>query len=244
MLDVVRFAEQFGGILVLETPINSQLDKLFDEWEKARSIDGDFVRDGIIDEDLWCKSAKILFLLKDRNLNDVQRKRLPIEEQIDFRIACKRGSWRVLGQWAYGLQKAIKGDFSTFKDANANHVEAFHSSAVLNLKKKAGKARANINEILSATRNDKDFILRQLDIIKPQIIVCCGRGELSVFEIARQNLLGSGQSNSEFPTKDAEGRVWIDFYHPSCFKAPDYLFNSLLLKLKEKPDDVPRGEVK
>ena len=191
--------------------INRRIDGLFQAFE-ARSGKR-LVRDGVIDPEVWDRMPhKVLFILKERNLNAVQMKKLPADEPYDFRLSCRRGHWRVLGQWAYGLQ-AASGSWPEFGVADEHHKEAFHGTAIINLKKTPGGESSDGRQILEGAREFAPLLLEQLKLIQPDVVICGGRGE--TLQIA-QEALG----------KDA-CRGWLDFYHPSCRRSHAFLYEKL-----------------
>jgi len=52
--------------------------------------------------------------------------------------------------------------------------DALRQTAVMNLKKITGRSWSDLDEINETAHRDKEFILREVDIIDPQVIVACG----------------------------------------------------------------------
>jgi len=198
--------------------INKKIDLLFDEYEKSSSSPR-LVRDGVIDPKKWDKSAcKIVFLLKERNLNTIQRDKLIKDHQekeiYDFRLSCQRGHWKVLGQWAYALNVLWGAGVPIFTEAQRQHIEAFHATAILNLKKTAGGAVSNSKIILDEGLAFKKLLARQFDLIRQDVVICGGKGDTYY---TAEKILGGHEY----------GR-WVDFYHPSCRKSHEFLFDKLV----------------
>ncbi len=190
--------------------INARIDELFDDLETKMGVR--LVRDGVINPLAWDEAPrKVLFILKERNLNAVQTKKIPADELYDFRLSCRRGNWRVLGQWAYSLQRPDARP--SFSEADQNHVQAFHASAIINLKKTPGNESSKTEDILASAGLFKDILNQQIDLLRPDVILCGGRG--SVLNIAR-SVLG----------RSCEG--WIDFYHPSCRLNRRLMYDALM----------------
>lgn len=151
---------------------NAKLDRLFEEWKQhyaGLKIDKTkFSADGIICEEKYdAAPKKILFVL--RETNDYKNG--------DLRDLYKDGPrLQMAGQlskWATG----ILHDFPEFTEVDMNEgnirTEAMKSIALMNVKKYTGGAIADFNLLHVFTRLDKDFIKREIEIINPQIIVCC-----------------------------------------------------------------------
>jgi hypothetical protein len=88
--------------------------------------------------------------------------------------------------------------------------EAFLASAVMNLKKLAGGAKANPKEIKEAVKSDQQYILRQLEILNPKIIVCGG-----TLCYLRPILKDFMQVNSAKFTYSWCDKLIMDHHHPS-----------------------------
>ncbi|MGB8656422.1 MAG: hypothetical protein WCE90_01390 [Candidatus Zixiibacteriota bacterium] len=162
----------------------------------------DFAEDGIVDEEKWNQiHRKILFFMKDKN-----------KHPGDIRELIKKTPWAPEGYWAYGLQQLTTVHIPTFTEAKKpeNLQTACWSSAVVNIKKLVGGSQANEIELIEAINRHPDFIKEELEIIQPDIIVCCG-----VFHLIKDLFTG-------MEPKGPDGRIfrqgnvtWVDFIHPS-----------------------------
>ena len=208
-----------------------QLNELFAKWPSL-SVDetANFIKDGIIQEDLWDNSPwKLAFLLKEMNKGKDGGLKVKTTYSNDLRISCRNDPWPRLGQWAYGLKHAkilvgIKGQ------TEKEWADAFMSTAVINLKKTAGGSTTDWSVLRDAAENQKERLRKEFEIIDPRIVVCGGRAECdSVFKIARD--IGLTSCDLTEPIMCAREkyvspklyydvvrrRVWIDFIHPSLF---------------------------
>ena len=188
-----------------------ELGELFKEWvEEYRqrnditpAVD-DFIEDGIIYEDRWTKApTKVLFLARETNGNPGDY----------LALIRKTGArrWVVAGAWAYALQNAAKNPPFSEAHIPENWQPAFLSSAIFNLKKKSGGKSANPEQILEVAKRDKVFIQRGLEIIKADIIVCCG-----TFSIAKEIIPGLKEQKAVDPDGKCfrlNETLWIDFCH-------------------------------
>lgn len=143
-----------------------------------------FIYDGIVNEELWNKGSnkKICFFLKEAYLkNGDESANLCqwLNEYDMWRM------WWVVSDWIYGINNTTNTIIPAFdeemldKTALAN--ERVRSSAIINVKKSNGKANSEYSELEQFAKNDREFIKRQFEEIKPEIIVCGNTVDL--FEI-------------------------------------------------------------
>lgn len=155
---------------------DAAINGLFEDWLEfygSKGIDTKgFSRDGIVDEDAFEKATRrVLFIL--RETNDFWTSN---EFRGDLRKFL-RGTlrwqlWHTLGRWAYG----ILNDFPDYRECD-NHRSirrALGSIAVINLKKITGGSWSDLEEINETALRDKTFILQEVDIIDPHVVVACG----------------------------------------------------------------------
>ena len=201
---------------------NKELNALFSEWkQKYPKYKGKFISDGIIDEDEYnLANKKILFIAKEANS--------PNQSAGDFRTWWPKGvrdnfSYR-LCEWAYGILK----DFPPLEDMDKDRASYIKKIAFMNLKKIGGGSTVDYKALSQVVTDEAQFIKRQIDIIRPQIIVGgVGREKYwtSIFN-------GIQFNPSKYDVKIArygEYRI-IHFYHPS-YRVPRAMSYSLLEKV-------------
>lgn len=194
------------------------LNNLFVDW-KQKYPSSKFAEDGIVKESLWNEApVKILFILKETR-----------DFSGNFRVEVYEKPWRILGYWAYGLINTKVDNLPPFANAKKadNWKEACRSVAILNLKKAPGGPNSDMKKIEENASKDKDLVVRELNIIKPEIVICC-----SVFNVIKRifdfNFI-------EFPEQDErcysyKDQIWIDYIHPSVRPLRhDMLYNTLLV---------------
>lgn len=203
---------------------NSELNQLFENWlqERPDYNEKGFKKDGIIDERLFAmqkaKGKAVLFLCKEPN--DLTKAawdyRTWWKEEIKYNFSIR------LAQWAYG----IVNDFPTMKEAADNG--SLNHIAFMNVKKIGGGAQSDNEEIISYIKRDKEFLLQQIKIINPDIIIGC----LTVTENWEHLFEGIQWQESEYDIYIAKwkGIKLIDFYHPSAHY-PSSMFYTLLEKV-------------
>lgn len=186
-----------------------QLDKLFDDWKaEIYPNSNSFIRDGIIDEEQWEKAnKKILFIAKEANNNS--------DGDWDFRVWWKDSinftfSYRI-GEWASGLLK----DFPPFDDINNNEArhDAIKKIAFMNINKTGGTSIANTVILKEHIDKSKEFILKQIEIINPEIIISCIGEYLDDYLFGNENWQKSGYA---IWVKKYNETKLISFLHPSA----------------------------
>ncbi len=215
-----------------------KLKELFKEW-KLRYEQGDFIEDGIIDEDRWDKAlAKVLFLAKETS-DDPGDYLARIRNE-------KAAGWDVAGAWAYAVQNVKLNPSYSEARKPENWSQAFLSSALLNLKKPKGTSSADMAKVLEVAKRDREFIYRELEIMNPGIILCCG-----TFNVATEIIPGfKGLKPIDLDGKCSRLNdvVWIDFCHFSARWRRDMMYYALQSIYRgvdsNIPDPVPGGPIR
>lgn len=220
---------QFRGDFFLGEPYDG-----FCNWDRK---EGD-------EEMLWNGSSKrVLILTKDLNepgdtwdirVESCGRKKVPADQKDAPYVQYQNiGFYRKLKRWVYGIFKSTnESDIPTFDYVygNSDELAKFYEQAPLvriNCKMKNGGNTVSNNELLSYINNDKEFLIQQIKMYQPNVIVCCGNqneeniiltqlvrgiyGDLKVIE---------NTGNWVYYSKDSNVLV-IDSYHPSSTKNGD-----------------------
>lgn len=150
---------------------NSAINTLFEErfeFYRSKGINTEeFSRDGIIDESLFNKAdRRILFILRETNKFPGGDLREFLSQTVQWQI------WRNVGRWACGISNEFP-DYSEC-DTHQNVCEAIRQTAIMNLKKITGGSWSDLDEINETAHRDRKFILREVEIIDPEVIVACG----------------------------------------------------------------------
>lgn len=170
-------------------------EQLFDRFKKFRAYKC-FVEDGIFDEEEWNKQAiKILYVLKDvncwkKNIDGTCACIHPGKEKLNL---CEYllseesptywKTWNNIVRWTQAIRDG--GEYQRYV-SKADKTYCLKTIAVLNIKKEAGGAIANTDEIQEYGKNDAFFIKEQIELYQPDIIVCCGRGKGKNADILRE----------------------------------------------------------
>lgn len=166
---------------------SAELEKLFDEWRK-RHISEDysnneisknnFIPDGIIDEASYMQSpTKILFIAKEaaclKEENTIE-KNFETAQNDDF--WCRRV---VLGEekrgtgFSSGLALLANAILNENFETPEKDISALRYVAFMNINKRGGFTECK-TKLSDYAENYKDLIDREIKIISPDIIVCCG----------------------------------------------------------------------
>lgn len=211
--------------------------QLFDEWEQKYKDTNDsnkFVRDGIVDEKAWNTleaGKKILFILKEPN--DEQHEK---DGKMDLAYSLKDNyiknlrryaTWRNVFLWSIGILNTEVNMIINFNEiykkletGNLNHI------AVLNLKKVYGTSTANMSKIKKAAEDDRKYILKEIKLINPDIIVTANIMNILKTLIPEGQLIESFKLNqyddwiSEWNIGDKSICI-IKHYHPQYMRFTD-----------------------
>jgi hypothetical protein len=200
-----------------------QLEKLFEKWLKARPDYKGFKKDGIVNEDFF-KFPHILFLCKEPNN--------PKQEEGDYRKEWNENmpyafSQRI-AQWSYGIFNKFPL-WTSFHDDDC--LAALKCIAFMNVKKTGGGNKADYNKIGEIIKSDLEFINEEIEIINPTIIIC-GLGLINITRFIFSEIPTSlwKESGHEIFYAIHNGRLIIDFYHPSV-PAPGVMSYVLLERI-------------
>lgn len=192
-----------------------QINQLFDEWEeKINGYKGKFIKDGIIDENLYKKaSPKILFIAKEAND--------PNQTSWDFREWWKQKlvyafSFRI-AEWSYGLLNNFPQYDTIWANKGIAH-NAIQYISFMNIKKTGGSGSSKYVQILEHLKMNYNFLHQQINIISPDIIITgTSREELRNNLFPDVNWVNSGYDIAIGRYKNSKV---VDFYHPSSRTAP------------------------
>lgn len=176
------------------------LDELFDLWRKKEGHEF-FCIDGFIDEDTYKEQEKrVLFIAKESNVSKGTDKdffwlQSVANRKSDSKILSRRISIMANAYFDYNFSCVIKS------------LDNLQKIAYMNINKSGGSSRTNTTKLWEYANYHKDYILKEIEIIKPELIVCCSK---LVYEII-SDILG---------TKINDHKV-IEVYHPSYFFISD-----------------------
>lgn len=155
----------------------SVTDVLLD-WKTNSKDSGKFTEDGIIYEARWTDSKKkILFILKEPGEDPNNSCKSDSLLTLFRKWNGAKTSFTYLGRVAYGIQNATSQGYPSYEIASQNKDEAFLSTAFMNLKKtpstKDDKS-ADLGKLEQYVKDHWQYIREEIEIIRPEVIVCCG----------------------------------------------------------------------
>lgn len=206
--------------------------------------------DGIINLEIYnATHPKILWVLKegnwgedyfdaqedhnnktDENIESIISKYYEDDYYSDVTVYSKwRASFENIFYISHGvIERIYKYDDMSDIDSDA-HIDGkyyLNNVAFINIKKNPGGNRANSNRIAESYSRHKDFILRQIDIINPDIIINCSGVESLTSDLAQGAI-----KNDERNFISTSNRLIISTYHPMHPKfsnqSPEYVDNVL-----------------
>lgn len=219
-------------------------DELFGRWMarcKEENRGGDFTWDGVayrhnIGEETdeintlasWKKwedaKPKILFLLKEAFGG--YHPEWPDNAGRNFGLNMSR--------WKHAISAFYQQDFE-YPVLPENNQDLFDGVAIMEVKKMdESKNSSNNNEIFQYAIDHRELLKEQIELINPEVIVCCGT--FIVYEKGIYESLGFVHIAYEIEGKlDASifrhnGRIVVYFYHPSYAMNKEDAYN-LLCKL-------------
>ncbi len=229
-------------------------EKLFDLWKKEHKRDNDykinsydkickygFTEDGEIFKDFYDNSkVKVLYVLKEGNVcyekdevlcncHNLKLAHSEIKWIKGYIIGSKKhrllrtiAFYQMILQGEINSEKMINDDWLNID--NKTEKETLKKIAVIELNKRGGQAKA-IETIISEYVNKyKAFIKKEIELIKPKYIVCCG--DFVFKEI--KNIYNIKDDNICFFKSNDNQKIFLNAYHPSYRR---YNYEKTLKKL-------------
>ena len=215
--------------------IAQQLRTLFAEWPRDSSLG--FISDGVVDERTWATvSPKILYLMKEPNSPGDRSSWSMCDDFLVKGAVAGDGTsytwtWGLGSRWARGLTEGfLSWQETTDMDYSKPEVRRpyLRRIASVNLKKTGGGGSTPQGSLRSVVEDSQDFLRRQIAIIAPDIVVCCGTGNEF-----KEILYPSGDwqpSSNGVRWSRQEGEDWlaIEYCHPQARFPHNFLYTMLI----------------
>lgn len=193
--------------------INAKLDKLCLQYfqDKAYVADGIFYGSAVETwEDVY---PKVLFVLKQPNSDELLGEDY---REYDFKTCIGEQVWRELLSRLYGIMNTTEEGFPSYEEAVKTDAlkEAFtqYPFTVINVIKDIGAGTTSTGYLKRYAHENIYFLEAQLDLLQPNLIVCCGSG---VFDIVNQAVSPSIESSGNWLKYNKDKKVvFFDTYHP------------------------------
>jgi len=217
--------------------IKTKHDEIIDRWKAARpeyiSIGNTFTEDGVCNYDKWSiVKPRILFLLKENYDSGWD----PVEgiKAKANRFCINIALWRfVLRELYSDISKELTIQSFTYSD------ELIDDIAFVEVKKvNENQKRSSYSQINEYAEKDKLFLQEQINLINPNIMVCCNTIDsyINIYNYLDNNDAVQYEelsSDSKCDCFKHKNRLVINFFHPSAFnKSSEYLFDLLVRLLK------------
>jgi hypothetical protein len=164
------------------------MEKLFKEWRKRHDV----VKDGIVDAGRYaCEGTKVLYILREVNGGG----NWDLRELLRDHTHPYGDTWKNISRWQYGIEHAgDKASWNVADDTIADKRILRHIAAI-NLRKDDGAGSADMNVIRRYAQHDQDLLRQQIKLCNPDVIVCCGTGDI-VKELQLAGQLGKWKMRS------------------------------------------------
>jgi hypothetical protein len=199
-----------------------RLDDLFRRWEfEHRHRKGEFRRDGIFDESRYSTAdPKLLFIVKEPNVSGAQ----VFDGGPESRDTLHHDSTLSLYKWTFGIFNC----FPLYEDIPRDPVtmlDTLARTAFMYLRKTARGTVIRPEEFEERAFRDRAFILEQIEIIAPDVIVGCVR-DFRLWSKIFGNDIVFRQAYDTALFRFKEMKV-IDFFHPAYHISSAALYSLL-----------------
>ena len=195
--------------LTYEKKYESEHSILMNEWRR-KYINQAFIEDGIVHFPTWEKQEKkILILLKEAYNSESIIKDLFENEPF-------HNIWQTTARYIKALELTKSNYLPTLEEVNNYEPQILQKIAILNIKKADGKNISDYKELKSIAADDIELIKKQINLIKPNIIICGGT-KCFFDDIFWQSI---GFNKYPIPETDeiiytSQNAVLLDISHPS-----------------------------
>lgn len=185
--------------------MTQEFEKLFNNWKTEFNFNA-FISDGIVCPEKYAK-PHILFVLRDMNC---EKERNLCDDLRQYGSGAK--TWCNAGRWAKAL---LDGETEyPYNMTDTARAAQLSRISVMNLKKEGGKSRADSILLASATATHKKYILREIELCDPDIIICCGirnKNCPSNAALLHKNIFDSAPEWENFSSVSLPRKWW--YYH-------------------------------
>lgn len=213
------------------------LGYLMKEWREKHNKNGQskFIYDGIVDiSEYGIDCPKICFILKecyfeDKDIEDYEKHKTDKKFSYNWTEFIRHDE---LG-YSYNLVENICNKTPWYMWWKVKHItkvilqglgynipdeKVLRKIAVIDIKKSCGEKASAYKDILNYSIEDNELLLRELDIVEPDIIVCAGTLEYCSGLIKIKKEIGEYKSKTGLYKiyADDKNRLVIHTYHPAA----------------------------
>lgn len=193
---------------------NRQLDLLCQEHFGTTP----YVADGIFygsAEKRWESDTqyRTLFVMKQPNSSDLLG-----EDYREYGLDTMLGNqnWEQLLARLYGIAHTTADGYPPYEEATLwdNLINTFNTLpfAVINLNKQDGSGTTDTRSLRTYAHDNAEFIRKQISLLRPAIIVCCGSGVFDAVNEAMDNTAPASGNWTKYD--DTHDILYFDTYHP------------------------------
>jgi len=240
--------------------IQKRIESLFEEII-ANSKDEIINIDSCIDEALYLNSKrKVLFVLKESYTSSENKERYKpfgneqysitrilnkslLEDKEDFG-GYRKGTKKMfnrLGEWAYGLIYGIKDYNKVSSDLENEELKQKYLAecAYININKKTlvteESKSSSLSKIKKEFKKNRELLKKQIKILSPDIIVCCGiNGRVGIADLVAELFIekpkweydGGVNGLTKINVNDKQVIV-VSSYHPSAIKEKEKMYSKI-----------------
>lgn len=207
-----------------ENKIKEQ-NKVFD---RQREKYDEFCEDGIVRGiDYIMSNYKICYILKETNSST------GFDLAKFVREGCCGATWNNISRWTAGI--LFNKEFDDVKSISKDdRIKYLAPIAAINLKKTPGSASSDYRIISKFAKDDKAYILDELKVIDPGIIICCGTGDIFIEEILDKKSSDFKKANDDLFYYWHNDKLIVKYRHPQWRrKTSKYLFENLVPYIKD-----------
>ena len=205
-------------------------------FDKLRANNPAVILDGVIDEREYLSARyRIVYILKEVNGGAGWDLREFVRNEHDKNKYGRPQTWDNIARWTQGiLSWEAELPWSELENDNEDRRRIFLKKiAAINLKKTSGGHTSNVDEIYRATEEYSQVIQAQLDIYKPDIIICCGTAGPYV-----KHCYAGGEPEWKMTSRGIwyflEGNtVVVSYSHPEARTKDSLLYYGLMDAVKE-----------
>lgn len=210
-------------------------EEFFNRWESEIASDDKaiFIKDGMVNPERYeAAKVKITFILKEVNS--------PTSEKWELSKYVRNGgrasTWNNIARWTAAIIENKM--FSEVNNMTAEcRKEYLAQISVVNLKKTPGLATSKPKEIKTHAEVNREYLIKQLDIYEPDVVICCGTGQIfveTVLGIKNPEWIKPNGPNGISYLRDTQRNRWIiSTYHPQARKRKEFLYNILVPYVKD-----------
>lgn len=221
MITTYKFSKIYSENIIKEQ------NKVFDKHRKKYDK---FCEDGIVSGlDYTLSNFKVCYILKETNSST------GFDLAKFVREGCCGATWNNISRWTVGLVFGKK--FDDVQSINkADRIKYLAPIAAINLKKTPGSASSDYRIISQFAHDDKNYIIDELKVIDPEIIICCGTGDIFIEEILdkKSSDFKKVKDNDDLFYYWHNDKLILKYRHPQWRrKTSEYLFKNLVPYLKK-----------